>query len=317
MLVLKKVEEYTAQKPLFLALGNFDGVHAGHQQILKRAVEDARKTGGLSAAMTFAVHPQAVLHEARLPRLLYSSSQKQACLEKTGLDLCFLLSFTQEFSKMEAEDFVAEILVSRLKVRKVYLGDNARFGHGRKGDAALMRRLAAQHGFEFEAVPPVTVDGQPVSSSRIRSFVEAGEFKSASALLGRPFSMFLKVVHGDGRGAGLGFPTANFDTQGRVLPTIGVYPAALRPAGGGSWHQAVANCGRRPTFHTEDSPVVLEAFLLDYSGGELYGREFEVLFYPRIRPEQTFPGVEALKAQILKDIEAAREQFRRNPPSSS
>ncbi len=328
MLVLRQFEKTALSKPLFLALGNFDGVHAGHQEILSRVCRDAREQGGLAAVMTFAEHPRMVLGHSG-PGLLYSPEQKLFYLAETGIDVCFLLSFTEAFSKLEAASFVSEILVKELKVKKVYLGHDSRFGHDRKGDDTLMAQMAEKHGFDFEPVPPVSAHGKHVSSSRIRALVEAGDFKEASILLGRPFSMFAKVVKGDGRGAGLGFPTANFDISQRVQLPAGVYPVALRTMDwretGGQWHfnsgtawyQAAANWGYRPTFHPGAKEAVLEAFILDFPGADLYGKVFEVLFYPQIRPEKTFSGVEQLKAQIEKDVRAVREAFLQNPPSSS
>ncbi len=306
MLVLKDINQYSAAKPLFLALGNFDGVHVGHQKILKQALEDARKHGGAAAVMTFSEHPQKVLGHEGGPHLLYSAEQKLFVLEQSGIDLCFLLSFTESFSKIEADAFVSDILVKCLNIKKVYMGHDSRFGHDRKGNSELMQKLAGKYGFEFEPAAPVEVDGEPVSSSRVRKLVEAGDFQKASELLGRPFSMFLKVIHGDARGTGLGFPTANFDIDGRVAPPMGVYPVALRPVDSTTWYQAAANCGHRPTFHPGSKKVVLEAFILDFPGQDLYGRVLEVLFYPRLRAEKTFGDIESLKAQIREDVEAVR-----------
>lgn len=334
MLVYREIESYSPElpKPLFLAIGNFDGVHRGHQNILKRAVEDARRANGIAAVFTFPEHPQKILHTGQGPLLLSSVEQKLFLLEKAGIEICFLQSFTEEFSRLEAEEFVRKILCGYLKVRKVYMGYNARFGHGRKGDGDLMRELARQFNFEFEKAAPVEVAGNPVSSSRIRWLVEAGEFAKAAECLGRSWSFFAKVIHGQGRGAGLGYPTANFDMKGRVLPPLGVYPMAVRkiniaeskrgaasvpdvkPDGG--WMKAVANCGYRPTIHPGAQEIVLEAFILDQPGIELYNRTLEVLFYPRLRAERTFGSKEELQTQIARDLEAARGSFEASFPSS-
>lgn len=334
MLVYREIENYSPQapKPLFLAIGNFDGVHLGHQKILKKAVEDARRADGVAAVFTFPEHPQKILHTGQGPLLLSSVEQKLFLLQNAGIEICFLQSFTEEFSRLEAEDFVRKILCGRLKVRKVYMGYNARFGHGRKGDGDLMHELAAQFNFEFEKAAPVEAAGNPISSSRIRWLVEAGEFEKAAECLGRPWSFFAKVIHGQGRGAGLGYPTANFDMKGRVLPPLGVYPMAVRQVnvqenkqGAGSvlniktdggWMKAVANCGYRPTIHPGAQEIVLEAFILDQPGIELYDRTLEVLFYPRLRAEKTFSSKEELQAQIGRDIEAARNSFEASFPSS-
>lgn len=332
MRVYREVSRWAASKqPLYLAIGNFDGVHLGHQKILSRTAEEARQNGGLSAVLTFSEHPRKVLGDA--PSLLHSVEQKMFFLSKCGIDVCFLLDFTVDFSKLEAEEFAGRILKEALRVKKVFLGYNSRFGHDRKGDVSLMRKLAVQEGFEFESVPPVEIEGETVSSSRIRRLVEKGDFKNASACLGRAFTLFAKTVKGDGRGSGLGFPTANFDIIGRVTPPRGVYPAALREirlqqntAGPAeewmfsreeSWHPAAANLGFRPTFQPEEPKPVLEAFILDHAGGELYGKLFEVFFYPSIRAEKAFASPEELKQQIAKDVEASWEQFSKRPPLSS
>ncbi len=334
MLVHREIESFSPgdARPLFLALGNFDGVHLGHQDILKRAVEDARRHNGTAAVFTFPEHPQKILHTGQGPLLLSSIEQKLFLLKNAGIEICFLQSFTEAFSRLEAEEFVGKILCGKLKIRKVYMGYNARFGHGRKGDGDLMQELARQFNFEFERASPVEIGGNPVSSSRIRWLVEAGEFEKAAECLGRPWSFFAKVIPGQGRGAGLGYPTANFDMAGRVLPPLGVYPMALRvldiqekkqgnafslevkPKGG--WMKAAANCGYRPTFHPEAQKIVLEAFILDQPGIEVYGSTLEVLFYQRLRAEKSFSSKEELQNQISCDIEAVTDRFKTFFPSS-
>lgn len=334
MLVHREIENFSPSpaRPLFLAIGNFDGVHLGHQNILRRVAEDAKRCNGTAAVFTFPEHPQKILHTGQGPLLLSPVEQKIFLLEKFGIEVCFLQSFTEAFSKLEAEDFVQKILCGYLKVKKVYMGYNARFGHGRKGDGDLMRTLAEQYGFEFEKAAPVEITGNPVSSSRIRWLVEAGEFEKAAECLGRPWSFFAKVIHGQGHGAGLGYPTANFDMSGRVLPPLGVYPMAVRKLDvrekkqgdaffleinpEGSWMMSAANCGYRPTIHPEAKEIVLESFILDQPGIELYGSTLEVLFYPRLRGERAFSTKEELQKQISCDIEAVRDRFKAFFPSS-
>lgn len=316
-MLVHEVSNYSPdpEKPLFLALGNFDGVHLGHQKILKRAVEDAKRANGIAAVFTFREHPQKILHTGGGPLLLTSVEQKLFLLQEAGIEVCFLQAFTEEFSRLEAEEFVKKILCDRLKVKKVYMGYNARFGHGRKGDGDLMQELARQNNFEFEKIPPVEAGGNPISSSRIRWLIEAGEFQKAAECLGRPWSFFANVIHGDGRGVALGYPTANLDMQGRVLPPLGVYPLGVRLLPEKNWLKAVANCGYRPTFHPDAKEVVLEAFILDRPGMELYGKTLEVLFYPRLRAEKTFASKEELQAQIARDVEAAQAAFKTGFPS--
>ncbi len=317
-------------RPLFLAVGNFDGLHAGHRMIIARVLEDARAAGGTAAVLTFRQHPQQVLNPDAAPKLLTSLDQKVFLLQEMGLDACFLLSFTEAFSKQSAEDFVSKVLKERLDVKKVYLGYSAHFGYARKGTPALMKELAARHGFLFEEIGPVQTAGEAVSSSTIRKWVESGMFDQARMGLGRQFSVFSAVVRGDGRGAQLGFPTANFDIAGLTVPANGVYPVSLRRVtkkqenlekGVEQWKfqvdeplRGAANLGFRPTFGSKGQRV-LEAFIFDFKG-ELYGQTFEVIFHPRIREERAFDGPEPLKVQIGLDLAEAKRYFASLSPSS-
>lgn len=324
MKVLESFEPFTpdASRPLFLTLGNFDGVHRGHQAILKRVMHQAEEKGGQTALITFREHPQAVLHPERKPSLLNTQEHKLFLLEEAGLDICFYLPFTREFSEMGAESFVNEILVKKLQIAKIFLGENARFGKDRAGDTTLMSRLAVKSGFHFEQVASVLIGGDRVSSSRIRTLASKGELEDAQMCLGRPYSIFSEVVHGDGRGAGLGFPTANLKIDVEVIPPDGVYAVQVREITvksgeasadekrfqAGSWQAGVLNYGKRPTFHHKrGAPRVAEVFIMEPVLESLYGRHVEVAFTKKIREEKAFPGVEELKLQIAKDIETARE----------
>ncbi len=314
-------------RPLVLALGNFDGVHLGHQALLGRVIEEARSRGGIPAVFTFSGHPQEILHPGSKPRLLTTPDQRLNLFHKLGIELCFVVPFTREFSQQSPEEFVETVLVKRLKVAAVCLGYNAFFGKGRAGDGKLMRKLAEQHGFAFEEMQPVAFPGEAggeyVSSSLIRGFIEEGDLGKAAAALGRPFGIFARVVRGAGRGRELGFPTANLATDGLILPPPGVYPVEVREietlqdfakvgmlnyrgVTGGLFEKGVLNYGARPTF--KDAGPAAEVHILDYAG-DLYGRTVEVIFHDRLRPEMAFEGPEALQDQIRKDIEAARRSF--------
>lgn len=318
MRILKDLDRFHPDgPPLFLGLGNFDGVHLGHQALLKEVVRQARGKKGLAAVFTFPEHPQAILHPETQPKLLNSPEQKLFLLSELGLDLCFLIPFTSGFSKIEAVSFVGEILVKRLKVRKVFLGYNARFGHDRKGDTPSMGEWARRFGFEFQEMEPVKVAGDFVSSGRIRKLIEAGNLGEAEQCLGRPFSRLGQVVKGSGRGTELGYPTANLEWQTEILIPEGVYPVFLREvkiqwkketfdAETGPWRKAALNLGRRPTFEEKRAALVAEAFILDYKG-DLYGKTVEVAFYPRLRSEQKFSDLETLKRQIRRDVGQVRQ----------
>lgn len=326
MRVLTGLESYRPGigRSLVLGLGNFDGVHLGHQALIRAVVEQARRLGGESALLTFREHPQSVLHPDRRPPLLTSPEQKFFLLDELGVDTCFVVNFSETFSKIEPESFVRDILAGQLCAREIYLGYNAHFGHNRQGDTGLMRRLAGRYGFRFEEVKPVQVDGDFVSSTRIRSLIQAGELEKMSACLGRPFSVFARVVKGDGRGRTIGYPTANLEVQSDLMPPEGVYAVSIRlvnwdwqPADGAGVREfrcrledprllGVLNYGRRPTFMpgTGEGPSI-EVHLPDFEG-DLYGKNLEITFCTCLRKEKRFENSQALKNQIAIDIQNAR-----------
>ena len=320
MQIFTKVESFSPdpKTPLVLGLGNFDGVHQGHRKLLSRVLAEARQRKGKAAVFTFQQHPQAVLHPQSRPLLLTSSEYRLLLFREMGIEGCFFIPFTVEFSRLEPEIFVRDILKKKLGVEKVFLGAGARFGHERRGDSKLMTRLAKEYGFEFEEIPPVEAGGGIVSSSRIRKLVQEGQLEEAGACLGRPFSLLAKVIRGEGRGKSLGYPTANLEIGPYVFPPMGVYPVQVRLLGSSSRQNAagrrkdlltgVLNYGFRPTFKSDQKEPVLEVFLLDFKG-DLYGKTLEVLFYPRLREEKTFQGVEALKKQIAQDVKNTRQYF--------
>ncbi|HTL46919.1 MAG TPA: riboflavin biosynthesis protein RibF [Verrucomicrobiae bacterium] len=328
MLILNDIAAFVPdpRKPLILAIGNFDGLHLGHQKLLDRVIKSARRQNGRAAVFTFREHPQHVLHPSSKPPLLTSPEHKIFLLSEAGVDICFLLDFTPALSRMEPEAFVRDVLVRKLGVREVYLGYNARFGKDRKGDAHLMAKLAQESGFRFGELEPVKKAGGLVSSTAIRELVREGRLAKVERKYGRPFSVFGKVVHGAGRGTKLGFPTANFEVSSEILPPFGVYPVRLREitlrfsgAGRsraqevrvrkGPWLKGILNYGYRPTFE-QGRRAVPEVFILDFRK-KIYGRSFEIAFYPRIREEKAFKGPEALKKQIATDIQKARSCFRK------
>jgi len=314
-------------RPLILGLGNFDGLHVGHQALLHSVVEKAKKMQGIAAILTFREHPQQILHPQSKPPLLITGNYKLFLLQTFGIELCFWLPFTETFSKMEPHEFVEKILVHQLQVKDVCLGYNAHFGHDRKGDVSAMRRLALQYEFQFEEIAPVKAAGDFVSSSRLRALVEAGDLDQVETCLGRSLSILGHVQKGSGRGKTLGFPTANMEISSEIMPPQGVYPVALRrlalerktlgEAGveeffvrdQGPWLQGILNYGQRPTFQSGrcEKPVA-EVFIFDFKG-DLYGQSLEVVFYPRLRPEMKFEDADALKRQIEKDIAHAKSFF--------
>ncbi len=318
-----------SKRPLILGLGNFDGLHLGHQALVRPVIREAARCKGIPALMTFRSHPQHVLRPSVKKPLLVSGPYKLFLFAQAGIKVCFWLDFTQKFAKTDPVLFVREWLLEKLGVREVCMGYNARFGRDRKGDGALMGLLSRELGFTFSQIPPVKAAGETVSSSRIRSLVDEGRLKEAHACLGRPFSLLGRVVHGAGRGKSLGFPTANLELGSTVLPPRGVYPVWVRRIKGleirqtspkeqtiqpraSSWIKGVLNLGFRPTFEKTKKALHVEVFLLDYKGQDLYGESLEVVFCERLREEKAFSSAPALGRQIRTDCRRARRILMRS-----
>jgi riboflavin kinase/FMN adenylyltransferase len=296
-----------------VALGNFDGVHKGHQALVSTAKAQAAATGGPTVVFTFEPHPTRVLAPHLAPPLILPLDQRLERLESLGVDAVVLQPFTPEFARTSAADFVTQALVGSLRANAVVIGFNFTFGHKRAGNPALLQALGAQLGFGVHVVPEVSVDGLPCSSTKVRELLLGGNVEGAQLVMGRPFALRGTVVKGHQRGRLLGFPTANLQASVELLPGTGVYAGWVRPLdaqGGGPW-PAVVNVGVAPTFG--GGPVTVEAHLLDVSL-DLYGRPLQLDFLHRIREERRFPGVESLKAQIALDAQTARQLLGAAPP---
>src|SRR5262245_11406612 len=287
-----------------VTVGNFDGVHRGHQALVRVAVEDARSAGGTAVVLTFDPHPSRVLSPDRAPSALMTLEQKAETLAGLGVDRLAVLPFTRELAARSPEEFARTVLAEALGARLVVVGSNFRFGHGRSGDLDTLTGLGRDLGFRVHGVPPLLCDGAPISSTRIREAVFRGAVDAVVPLLGRHFFVDGRVVSGAGRGRQLGIPTANLDVLNETLPDRGVYACFCRMGGGQAPPQeAVVNLGRRPTFGGGET--TLEAHLLDFEG-DLYGKVLRVEFVLRLREERPFAGVPALLEQIRRDIEEAR-----------
>jgi riboflavin kinase/FMN adenylyltransferase len=284
-----------------LTLGNFDGVHRGHQQILARVVERAQNCDGTSVVLTFQPHPAAVLAPTRAPALITNLRTRLGRIADSGVEVTFLQRFTEEFSRITADDFVRRLLVGRLGVKEIVVGHRVTFGNQRAGDADLLRRLGRECGFDVEVIGPVEVEGIEVSSSAVRKAIVAGDLARAETLLGHSVSVSGRVVHGNHRGKTLGFPTANLRVVGLVLPPDGVYAVDVRIKQ--RRYGGVANLGKRPTFG--DNERGLETYVFDFDG-DLYGHLIEVSFVEQLRGEFKFPSVDALVEQISRDADHAR-----------
>jgi riboflavin kinase/FMN adenylyltransferase len=282
-----------------LTVGSFDGVHRGHQDVLRQLVERARRLGVHSLLVTFDPHPLEVVNPAAAPRLLTVGDEKLEVLAESGIDFAAVLPFTPALAAFSAERFVDEILLGRFRMHDLLMGHDHRFGHNRSGDAETMRRLGEDRGFEVNVVPAVTVNGgQSVSSTAIRRAVAGGDLDGAFRGLGRHYSLGGRVVEGARRGRILGFPTANVAVPGprKLLPPEGVYAVRVQTPMGP--YDGMLNLGPRPTFG--DAESVVEAHLFDVNL-DLYGARLRVDFVARLRDTQKFSGVDALKSQLERD----------------
>jgi riboflavin kinase / FMN adenylyltransferase len=302
MKVLHSLEDARALAGVALALGNFDGVHLGHRALFKEAAGHGRP-----GALTFEPHPGKVLQPELAPRLITPLPRKLQLMEAAGLDVVVVLPFTLEFARTPARDFET-MLFDRARLPAVVVGRDYTYGAHRTGTVITLAEAALARGAVVAVVDPVTVGGVVASSSRIREYILEGRVGAARALLGRPFDLDGVVVKGDGRGRSIGFPTANVDTHGELLPASGVYAVRVRTPHG--WHGGAANIGTKPTFG--GSAVTVEVHLLDWSG-DLYGQEVRVEFLERLRAERRFASVSELTAQIHRDVEEARVVLARTP----
>lgn len=300
-----------------VTVGTFDGVHAGHQQILKRLQNRAAVRGAESTLLTFDPHPREVLRDAPMP-LLTTVEERGELLEAVGIDRFVVLPFTERFSQMSPEAYVRDVLVDRIGLVEIIVGYDHSFGHKGEGDGAMLRQLGTQFGFNVEIISKQVVDRAKVSSTRIRQLVgDTGEMAEARRLLTRPYRLSGTVVEGEKRGRTIGFPTANLDEvpPRKIVPARGVYAAWVTEASPPSKsviarkHPAMVNVGYRPTFNGKEQTV--EAHLLNFSG-DLYGRQLELHFLERIRDERSFDGPDALVAQLENDRAACEMIFAEN-----
>jgi riboflavin kinase / FMN adenylyltransferase len=313
-----------------LAIGVFDGVHLGHQQIIRQTVADARQHNAIALVLTFDRHPSAIVAPDRVPPLIYSLPQKTRAIEALGSNALLLLHFDRAFSEQTGEIFIRQLARDLGRIQSICVGADFVFGHKRSGNVPLLQKLGAELNFTVHGVAAVSLDGQVVSSTRIREAIRAGDFDATSQMLGRAYSLAGKVVRGDQLGHKLGFPTANLDATGLLLPPNGVYAGhatrrtGVAPVSNQSpaqavnengdrrdacpTHRAVLNIGHRPTVQNPTPEPRVEVHLLDFSG-ELYGQEMEITFAAKLRDEQKFASLDELKAQIVRDIAEAKKTF--------
>lgn len=285
-----------------VALGNFDGVHVGHKEILKTAIARARPAGGSAFALTFDPLPARVLNPARAPRLIMTPEDKAEALRQSGIDGVIVIEFTRALSLLSPREFVHEYLCGKIGARVVVVGHNVSFGHERAGSADTMRELGREFGFDTMVVGPVKVDGMEISSTNVREAIAEGDMRAAALLLGRPHFVSGSVVHGRERGRKIGFPTANIGARTECLPPDGVYATRLVLADGA--YPSITNIGMRPTFAEPERTI--EAHIFDF-GRDIYDQDVKLEWIERIRPERKFESAQALGAQIASDLKRARE----------
>jgi riboflavin kinase/FMN adenylyltransferase len=289
-----------------VAIGFFDGVHLGHQQIIRQTIADARQHEAVSLVVTFDRHPNTVVAPARVPPLIYWLPQKLRVIDTLGGDALLLIHFDKPFSEQSGDAFIRKLAHDLGQIQSLCVGSNFTFGHNRTGDVALLETLGAELKFTVHGMAAVSLGGKVVSSTRIRDAIRSGDLDAASQMLGRAYSLSGRVIRGDQLGHQLGFPTANLEVTELVLPPNGVY--AVHAEVEGRTHRAVVNIGRRPTLKNPAPQLRVEVHLLDFNG-DLYDREMEITFADKLREEKTFPSLDALKEQIGRDIAEARLRF--------
>lgn len=286
-----------------LAIGVFDGVHLGHQQIIRQTVADARQHDALALVVTFDRHPSSVVAPDKVPPLIYSRAQKLRAIESLGVDALLEIPFDKPFSEKSGDVFVRELAHDFGKIHSICVGADFVFGHRRSGNVALLKTLGGELHFQVHGLAAVSLDGQAVSSTRIREMIRTGDFDDASQMLGRPYAICGRVIEGDRIGRQLGFPTANLDVAGLILPPNGVYSAVTKLHG--QSYRIALNIGLRPTMASATPQLRVEAHLLDFNG-QLYDQEIELELGAKLRDERRFASPEELRLQIERDVAAIR-----------
>ena len=290
--------------PLFLAIGVFDGVHLGHQAVISTSAQHARAANGTPVVVTFDPHPEKVLRPKTAPHLLTATPHKIALIRNLGMAHLLIITFDKQFAATEPEEFVHELVEHSKSLREICVGHEWSFGKNRRGNLKLLNQFGARFDFGVVGIPPVTVNGELVSSTTIRKAVETGDLAKAAQMLGREYTVLGTVVSGDNRGKKIGFPTANLSAHNEQFPPNGVYFAEAKLEG--VIYPGVVNLGYRPTVDTRKSERILEIHLFDFDH-DIYGKDLEVRFIRYLRPETKFESVEALVRQIGLDVKQARK----------
>jgi riboflavin kinase/FMN adenylyltransferase len=290
------------------AIGVFDSVHRGHQRVIRKAVDDAHRLGGTSVVVTFHPHPVSVLQPERFRSYVLTLEQRLELIKSLGADVCAVIKFDKHFAQMSADNFVRKVLVERLGVEKVIVGEDFHFGHDRFGSVAFLKERGSKHGFKVQNIATTQSNNINIKTSYIKKLIEEGDLRTLRKFLGRPYAMLARVKHGETIGRKLGFPTANLVRENVVILPSGIYCANVII--GQKKMDAVFYIGTKPSFKRARRDVVLEAHILDYAG-DLYGKTMLVEFLQKIRDDRRFIDVKELSAQIARDVEQARIFFRK------
>jgi len=291
-----------------LTLGNFDGIHLGHQELVRMVIGRAREIGGQSIVVTFRPHPLKVLAPEKCPPLISIYEEKIGLFEKLGIDVLVKIPFSLQFAEMTPREFVKGVLCDTLGAKDIFVGYNYRFGKGREGTTQMLKQMGREFGFKVHEVEQISLDGEVISSTKIRQLLKDGEVEHAARFLGRPYAITGIVIKGESRGKILGFPTANIASKHSIVPANGVY--AVRLLARERCHDGIVNIGVRPTFDTRS--LAIEAHVFSFNE-DLYGEEITLFFIRKLREERKFETVEKLIEQISKDIETAKEVLALTP----
>jgi riboflavin kinase / FMN adenylyltransferase len=290
--------------PLFLAIGVFDGVHLGHQAVISTSAEHARAANGTPVVVSFDPHPTKILQPKKAPHLLTATPHKIALIRTLGVRHLLIITFNRDFAATEPEDFVQQLVGRSKPLREICVGHEWSFGKNRRGNLELLTKLGTKFDFNVVGIPPVTVNGEVVSSTTIRQAVESGDLEKAATMLGREYTILGTVVHGDDLGKKIGYPTANLSAHSEQFPPNGVY--SVEAILDDERLPGVANLGLRPTMSSGKSDRVLEIHLFDFER-DIYGKDLELHFIRYLRPEKKFENVDALVRQIERDVQQARK----------
>lgn len=305
---------YVTKRPvrtrnIFATIGVFDGVHLGHQKVIDALIKSSKKMRKKAACITFSPHPFRVLHPEKAPPMLISLQHRLEILSHTGVDVIFVLPFTRTLAGLSARDFIEKMIVDKLNIGRLFVGENFNLGRGREGNVRILKKLAAEYGISINVIKGKTVNKKRISSTLIRKYVIEGKLKEAQRMLGRRFSVLGNVIHGRKRGRILGFPTANLDLHHEAVPPSGAYAVFVRFDG--RLLEGILNIGFRPTFMETNRERTVEVHIFGLKK-QIYGKDIEVIFIERLREERHFTHKDHLRAQINKDMINARRILKRS-----